>query len=643
MKHRLIRIGLAFTIGLGCISIMIGWVHHQAQASLSLRMQQVNQNGFGDYLNKQIPSLAAFDDYLYAGTWHWFSETASAQIWRSADGMNWEQVDDQSRNGTAAMISYKDSLYAASWDGYVWSSPDGLSWTDIITDGFDGSNQGIAHFAVFSDALYASTWTDGSQIWRTDNGTDWEPWVIDGLGDPNNFGAPSSEIFNGYLYWGVGNAVTGAQLWRTDGITTTAVITDGFGSLANEAVSSLALYHDMLYAGISSFQNGVQIFRSTDGTDWLNVPGDFTHPQANAVNALEEYNGQLYLFVQNDATGLEVWRSANGLDWAQVGFNGFGDAANTITYWDNATLVFKDKLYTGVQNWPEGVEVWQLSEVQNTYLPLVFKNYSPADRGKIAFVSNPDGLGEIFSMNDDGSGVIRLTHNTSEDSSPDWSPDGSRIAFASNRSAAWEIYVMNADGSGQTQLTTLNRCYSPQWSPDGTKIVFYSRQSNNNIIFTMHPDGTHVFQVTDPAMSAYDPSWSPDGSKIAFISTRTTPGIYVIDADGTNQELVLESIDIVYFSWSPDGKKLALSKYALPNTNFDLYVYDFASEATTRITDTSSNHNSVDWSPDSRQLIFYSNLDDVSNWDIYTISLDGFYINRLTDQPAVDSEADWVK
>ena len=72
---------------------------------------------------------------------------------------------------------------------------------------------------------------------------------------------------------------------------------------------------------------------------------------------------------------------------------------------------------------------------------------------KIAFVSNRDGNQEIYVMNSDGSGVVRLTNNSAEDGGPVWSPDDSRIAFNSYRDGNWEIYVINSDGTGQVNLT----------------------------------------------------------------------------------------------------------------------------------------------------------------------------------------------
>ena len=159
----------------------------------------------------------------------------------------------------------------------------------------------------------------------------------------------------------------------------------------------------------------------------------------------------------------------------------------------------------------------------------------------------------------------------------------------------------------------------------------------------MDPDGTDLFQVTDPAMSGYDPYWSPDGLRIAFYSTRTTAGIYVIDADGTDQSLLLASSDIVYFAWSPDGTRMALSKTVTPGYNFDLFVYDINTGVTTRLTNTQINHNFVDWSPEGVHLIFSSNRDDISNFEIYSMTSYGDYITNISNNPAGDAEPDWVK
>ena len=93
---------------------------------------------------------------------------------------------------------------------------------------------------------------------------------------------------------------------------------------------------------------------------------------------------------------------------------------------------------------------------KRTTAPHVSSSY-----GWILFVSDRDGdpcgwscrTHEIYIMNADGSGLTRLTNYPGNDSSPAWSPDGSKLAFASERDGNLEVYVMNADGSIPTRLT----------------------------------------------------------------------------------------------------------------------------------------------------------------------------------------------
>ena len=74
-------------------------------------------------------------------------------------------------------------------------------------------------------------------------------------------------------------------------------------------------------------------------------------------------------------------------------------------------------------------------------------------QNSIAFTSNRDGNCEIYIMNIDGSGQIRLTNNPAFDLEPSFSPDGSKIVFETDRDGNCEIYIMNIDGSEQVRLT----------------------------------------------------------------------------------------------------------------------------------------------------------------------------------------------
>ena len=79
----------------------------------------------------------------------------------------------------------------------------------------------------------------------------------------------------------------------------------------------------------------------------------------------------------------------------------------------------------------------------------------------IALMSQRDGNWEVYRINADGSGLLRLTEHGANDGLPTWSPDGNTIAFVSDRDGAWAIWAMTPNGQGYRQLFAL------PGSPDG--------------------------------------------------------------------------------------------------------------------------------------------------------------------------------
>jgi TolB protein len=78
-----------------------------------------------------------------------------------------------------------------------------------------------------------------------------------------------------------------------------------------------------------------------------------------------------------------------------------------------------------------------------------------------------------------------------------------------------EVSVMNADGTDRKDLTR-SPAYdtSPAFSPNGTRIAFtrgtFSRRSEESDIFVMQADGTRVRQVTDTSRAfEWGPDWQP--------------------------------------------------------------------------------------------------------------------------------------
>jgi Tol biopolymer transport system component len=184
------------------------------------------------------------------------------------------------------------------------------------------------------------------------------------------------------------------------------------------------------------------------------------------------------------------------------------------------------------------------------------------------------GINDIFKMNPDGTGVVKLTHSESFNGSPGWSPDG-KITFVSDRrnhQGRMEIHVMNADGSNVRRLTTLpsEAMYedAPRFSPDGSRIVFtrYITDPGRSALFTVRVRGGGLKQLTPWGNGANDADYSPDGKKIVFEAypNKWCGGeIYMVDSDGHNLTNITDnrcqagSGDPV---WSPKGNKILFAE-----------------------------------------------------------------------------------
>lgn len=192
----------------------------------------------------------------------------------------------------------------------------------------------------------------------------------------------------------------------------------------------------------------------------------------------------------------------------------------------------------------------------------------------------------------DGSEQTKLTNNDAHDRNPSWSPDGNKIAFESARDGNREIYVMNADGSGQmrltnTSITTGNE--EPDWSPDGTKIIFTTTRDDppagnflppGNSIYTMNVDGSGQASLFAGNLSfeSHSPHFSPDGTKVVFSGGGFEEGVvvYTINADGTGQRAltsIAESPDWGVQPRSTPDQQSVLTVNAVSQDNKVLHVY----------------------------------------------------------------------
>ena len=226
-----------------------------------------------------------------------------------------------------------------------------------------------------------------------------------------------------------------------------------------------------------------------------------------------------------------------------------------------------------------------------------------------------------------------------------------QIAFVSERDGNHEIYVMDVDGKNQRRLTNnVWEDWFPSWSPDGERIVFSSVRDGNfrndfgitDEIYVMDADGSNQQRLTENLATDWYPSWSPDGDRIVFAS-KVGWGkweIYVMDADGKNQQNLTETEDGQNDrdpSWSPDGDRIAFTSER--DGNFEIYVMDANGKNQRNLIKSRQNDSSPSWSPDGDRIAFTSNR--TGNYDIYVMDADGGNQRRLTKNRQDDFRPAW--
>jgi hypothetical protein len=193
------------------------------------------------------------------------------------------------------------------------------------------------------------------------------------------------------------------------------------------------------------------------------------------------------------------------------------------------------------------------------------------DGNRIAFVAELLGQDEIFVVNVNGTGLIRLTTHSGDDIEPAWSPSGQSIAYASKRSGNFEIVIVDVQ-TGQDFGLTSNSVddREPAWSPDGTRIAF----TRGGII---HVKSVGASSTEIPLRRGSSPSWGTD-------PTYVTPASPTLGQDVT---INAGAIDVTFNSVTSAGDTTVTAISALsdptllPEGYFGLGGTDFAFDITT--------------------------------------------------------------
>ncbi len=214
---------------------------------------------------------------------------------------------------------------------------------------------------------------------------------------------------------------------------------------------------------------------------------------------------------------------------------------------------------------------------------------------------------------------------------------GNQIVF----SYAGNLYSVSANGGTARQLTS-DKGYEmfPKFSPDGKLIAFTGQYDGNTEVFVIPSEGGVPKRVTYTATLGRDDigdrmgpnnivmDWTPDGKNILFRSRKKSfnsfkGSLFTVSVSG-GMPKQLELAFGGFSSYSPDGKKLAFNqvfrefrtwKYYRGGMADDIWIHDFATKKTVRITDTLTQEIEPMWI--GNEIYFLSDRDRTMNLFVY--------------------------
>ena len=211
----------------------------------------------------------------------------------------------------------------------------------------------------------------------------------------------------------------------------------------------------------------------------------------------------------------------------------------------------------------------------------------------------------------------QVTNDPGVEITPALSPDGKLLAYAAGQPAHTSVYVRQVNGGEAIRLASGR---APQWSPDGSKLVYVDSAGIASVpAFGGTPqrliDRTATTQkeagVTTVAMS---PAWSHDGTSLVYSAFDT---IFIANADGTNQRVLLAARAPHSISWSPDDKRLAFVEgnpaFVYSPAQFgnmapsSVWIVGGDGRGATAITDSIHHGVSPVWTSDGEGILYVSN------------------------------------
>ena len=171
--------------------------------------------------------------------------------------------------------------------------------------------------------------------------------------------------------------------------------------------------------------------------------------------------------------------------------------------------------------------------------------------------------GDVWIVEAGNTTPSRFTFDATQDnSSPVWSPDGTRIAFGSRRNDKWGLYIKLANNTGGEELVVESELPMMPMSWTGNRLVYWTRDPKTFGDVWAVPLGTtsgdkKAVPIVQTPADERNPQVSSDGKWIAYSSNETSRSeIYIRPFPDGPGKIMVSVNGGVFPRWRRDGRQL---------------------------------------------------------------------------------------